>query len=133
MANVVTSQTIHDGGRTLVMKFTNISDGSAEVAVKKVDVSTLSGHPTTGTACTSVDIRRVLYTTSGISVDILWDATANVAAWTVHGNGHLDFRSMGPISNNAGDGVTGDILFTVVGPSSGDRYSILLEMSKNYA
>ena len=41
MADVVTSQTIQDGGRNLIMKFTNVSDGSGESAVGKVDVSAL--------------------------------------------------------------------------------------------
>ena len=30
MADAVTSQTIEDGGKNLVMKFTNISDGTGE-------------------------------------------------------------------------------------------------------
>ena len=41
MADAVTSQTLQDGDKSVVMKFTNISDGSGEAAVKKVDVSAL--------------------------------------------------------------------------------------------
>ena len=46
MADAVTSQTLVDNDKTLVMKFTNISDGTGESAVKKVDVSALNtnGH-----------------------------------------------------------------------------------------
>ncbi len=53
MADAVTSQTLVDNDKTLVMKFTNISDGTGESAVKKVDVSALNtnGH---GQTCTSV-------------------------------------------------------------------------------
>ena len=39
MADTVTTQTIQDGGKTAVLKFTNESDGSGESSVKKVDVS----------------------------------------------------------------------------------------------
>ena len=39
MADAVTSQTIVDGEKTVVQKFTNISDGTGESAVVKVDVS----------------------------------------------------------------------------------------------
>ena len=39
MADAVTSQTIIDGERNCVMKFTNVSDGTGESAVAKVDVS----------------------------------------------------------------------------------------------
>ena len=42
MADAVTSQTLFDGDKHVVMKFTNISDGSGESAVKKVDVSELN-------------------------------------------------------------------------------------------
>ena len=42
MADAVTSQTIVDGQKTAVLKFTNISDGTGESAVAKVDVSALS-------------------------------------------------------------------------------------------
>ena len=42
MADTVTSQTIQDGERKAVLKFTNISDGSGESAVTKVDVSALT-------------------------------------------------------------------------------------------
>ena len=37
MADAVTSQTLIDGDRYAVMKFTNISDGSGESAVTKVE------------------------------------------------------------------------------------------------
>ena len=42
MADAVASQTILDGPKEVVMKFTNISDGTGESAVTKVDVSALS-------------------------------------------------------------------------------------------
>ena len=42
MADAVTSQTIIDGPKTAVLKFTNVSDGTGESAVKKVDVSALA-------------------------------------------------------------------------------------------
>ena len=45
MADAVTSQTIIDGQKTVVMKFTNISDGTGESAVTKVDVSALAALP----------------------------------------------------------------------------------------
>ena len=44
MADAVTSQTIIDGSKTAVLKFTNVSDGSGESAVTKVDVSALSNN-----------------------------------------------------------------------------------------
>ncbi len=55
MADAVTSQTIQDGERTAVLRFTNVSDGTGESAVKKVDVSAL-GSNARGQACTTGDL-----------------------------------------------------------------------------
>ena len=44
MADTVTSQTIQDDNRKAVLKFTNISDGTGESAVTKIDVSALQAN-----------------------------------------------------------------------------------------
>jgi len=36
------------------------------------------------------------------------------------------------LTNNAGAGKNGNVLFTTVGASAGDRYTIILEMIKHY-
>ena len=128
MAITVTSQTLADGVKTAVMKFTAEVGGTEnEAAVKKVDVSALSGAPST------VKIQRIWYATDGISVKILFDATADVLAHTLPSTeaNYLDFRSFGGIQNNAGTGVTGDIMFTTLGGTAGDSYTIILELSKS--
>ena len=48
-------------------------------------------------------------------------------------NGHMDFQDFGGIPNNAGSGKDGDILFTTKDHTSGDTYSIILEMLKVYS
>ncbi len=129
MADTVASQTLIDGSRNAVMKFTNISDGTGETSVKKVDVSTLSGAPTT------VKINRVTYMTHGIGVQILWDATANVQAMRLpqDESGSVDLFKFGGVLNNAGAGRTGDILFTTTETAlAGDGYTIILEMVKGW-
>ena len=71
MADTVTSQTIADGDRIAILKFTNVSDGSGESAVKKVDVSALTTN-SAGETCTSVSIARIYWATRGMGVDIEW-------------------------------------------------------------
>ena len=66
MADAVTSQTLVDNDRIAVMKFTNISDGSGESAVAKVDVSALNTHTKTGTSCSRVHLLRIWYMTIGM-------------------------------------------------------------------
>ena len=70
MADAVTSQTLSDGDRVAVMKFTNISDGSGEASVKKVDVSALTKHSTTAADCSRVHITQVWYAISGMRIDL---------------------------------------------------------------
>jgi hypothetical protein len=44
----------------------------------------------------------------------------------------MDLSSFGGIPNNAGTGVTGDVLFTTSDASAGDMYTIVLECIKTY-
>jgi hypothetical protein len=132
MADAVTTQIIHDGDRQVVMKFTNISDGTGEAAVQKVDVSTLQPESRTQRLCTEVAISRIYYDLSGMSVDILWDATVDALCLSLSSQGVFDFRDTGPLTNNAGAGVTGDINFTTTGAALNDRYFIFLVMDKKY-
>ncbi len=65
MADAVTSQTLIDGPTHTVMKFTNISDGTGESAVTKVDVSGLQTSQN-GQTCTGVKIERIWWQCIGI-------------------------------------------------------------------
>lgn len=132
MADVVTSQTLFDGQSAAVMKFTNVSDGTGESAVLKVDVSALTAN-STGKTCTGVTIKRIHAALNGMSVNVLWDATTDVPAIILApGLYTLDLDPTAHLWNNAGDGKTGDVMFTTIGASSGDTYSIILEMIKTY-
>ena len=133
MADAVTSQTLIDGPNKAVMKFTNISDGSGESAVVKVDVSALEAS-LNGTACSEVVIERIWWQCIGMKVQILFDATTNAFCIELGQNqsGDHDYTSFGGLTNNAGSGVTGDVLFTTVGHSSADTYTIILYMRKKY-
>ena len=133
MADAVTTQTIQDGERNVVMRFTNVSDGSGESAVKKVDVSALAAN-SAGQACTEVHIQRIYWMTVGMSVKLEFDATSNVLLTHIPADATGDeyYDNFTAIPNNAGTGKTGDIDFTTVGHSSGDSYSIILEMIKRY-
>ena len=77
MADAVTSQTIIDGERNCIMKFTNVSDGSGESAVAKVDVSALAAN-SEGVSCSEVRVMRVSHAIVGMSVQMFLDATSNV-------------------------------------------------------
>ncbi len=134
MADAVTSQTILDGERLFIAKFTNISDGTGETGVVKVDVSTLNPNAF-GYACNGVKINKIWGSSQGMDVRILFDATVDTFAWLVTQNTSylMDFSTFGGIPSNAGAGVTGDVLFSTHNASSGDTYAIVLECIKTYA
>jgi hypothetical protein len=134
MADAVTSQTILDGERLFIGKFTNISDSTGETGVVKIDVSTLNPNAS-GLACNGVKINKVWAQTQGMSVDILWDATTDLICETIPADKFylMDYSSFGGLPNNAGSGKTGDVLFTTVGAAAGDRYTIVIEGIKTYA
>jgi hypothetical protein len=133
MADAVTSQTIQDGEKTAILKFTNVSDGSGESAVKKVDVSALASN-SAGQACSTVSVARIYWATRGMGVNVEFDASTNVllTGLPADSTGDEYYDLFTGIPNNAGSGVTGDIDFTTVGHSSGDTYSIILVLNKNY-
>ena len=133
MADAVTSQTIVDGAKTAVLKFTNVSDGSGESAVKKVDVSALASTQD-GQTCTGATIEKIWWQCNGMKVQLLFDATSNVFCIELGENqsGYHDYSTFGGLPNNAGSGVTGDILFTTVGHSSADSYTIIMQVRKSY-
>ena len=134
MADAVASQTILDGERLFIAKFTNISDGTGETGVVKIDVSTLNPSAS-GNACNGVKLNKIYATTFGMEVRILWDASTDVLAWMLPTNSNylMDLSSFGGIPNNAGAGKTGDVLFTTTNAAAGDMYTIVLECIKTYA
>jgi hypothetical protein len=133
MADAVTSQTLLDGERLAIMKFTNISDGTGESAVTKVNVSTLTAS-NTGNACTGVSVTKITSVCHGLEVRMFWDATTDVPFFlsTINTNYCNDFSNFGGITNNAGTGKNGNIVFSTSDASSGDTYTVVLEMIKYY-
>ena len=134
MADAVTSQTLMDGERLAIMKFTNISDGTGESAVTKVTVSSLNAN-SLGQACNGVTVTKITCFCHGMEVRMYWDASTDVPFFlsNVNSNYENDFSNIGGISNNAGTGKNGNIVFSTSDATSGDTYTVVLEMVKSYA
>ena len=133
MADAVTSTTIVDGERLAVIQLTNTSAGTGESAVTKVDVSALSSS-SNGQACSGVKLARIVYSTFGMSVKLLWDATTDTICWDLNADYTTDedFTGFGGIQNTSGSGKTGDIKLTTTGHSASDSYVIVLTLIKDY-
>ena len=126
MANAVTSQTLLDGPRNLVILLTGVLDTSNEARTIKVDVSSYDPAPT------KVRVDKIHYSIAGaLQVLLDWDATTDVTFAVLSGQGELEACKFGGLQNNAGAGVTGDIYLTTLGYSAGTvSYTLLLEMTK---
>jgi hypothetical protein len=134
MADAVATQILFDGERKAIMKFTNLSDGTGETKVLKVDASAL--NPSSfSKACDGVTITKIYAMTHGMEVALYWDATTDVVITVIPQNTNYvsDYECFGGLWNNAGAGKTGDILFSTQDASAGDTYTIILEMVKSYA
>lgn len=134
MADAVTSTTLMDSDRVAIIQLTNTSDGTGEAAVKKIDVSALSDS-STGQACTGVRLAKIVYSTFGMSVKLLWDATTDTICWDLNADYTTDedFTEFRGIRNTAASGgKTGDIMLTTTGHSDGDSYVIVLTVYKDF-
>ena len=134
MADVVTSQTIVDTtGTKTVMKFTNMSDGSGETLVTKMDASALT-FMTEDATKKIAKIWWAINTTNGKSgVELLWAGTTNSTIGFFSGTGYHDYFTSGnSIPNNAtltaNTSPAGDVLISTKGFVAGDNYTIILEV-----
>lgn len=128
MADTVDTLVLRNSPREYVARFTNVSDGTGESAVIKIDISTLVGPDNVGNPPTSVSICECAWSIQGFtSVRILWDHTTDDEALVLAaGNGYLNLRDVSTMPDPKSTGGTGDILFTTAGAASGATYNITL-------
>ena len=117
----VVIQELYDSDFVTTIKVTTTSTNSA---VQILDASDLEGAATDP----RVSIVACQWTV-GNQTDILFDATSNVVALSLNGNGTFNVggQTLPSIPNNAGSGVTGDILLTNGSASVG---TIILKVKK---
>ena len=114
MALTITKQTIIDGPRNLVVKIHLLGDSNEVTATLLINVSDYS-DPTPGVGA-SVKVMRIVSTLENFHCTLLWDATTDVSFADIPaGNHDQDFSKEGGLVNNAGTGITGDIMLTTRG------------------
>ena len=128
MADIVTTQVLSDtSGVKYVAKMTNISDGSGESLVKKIDASTTTFMTADGNRKIAKIWWSVNTTKANASVELVWDGDTNSTAILLNGQGYWDLRTAGnEIINNATT-PTGDVLLSTRDFVVGDNYTILVE------
>ena len=93
MADAVTTQVLQDGERQYIAKFTNLSDGTGESKVTKIDVSTLAPN-SFGLACNGLKITKVVCQTYDMGVDLFWVGDPSPAGDETPID-HTDFTKVG--------------------------------------
>ena len=128
MADIVTTQVLSDtSGVKYVAKMTNISDGSGESLVKKIDASTT----TFMTENAERKIAKIWFSVNAISkkacVELVWDGATNATGVLLSGQGYWDLRTAGNSIGNNATTPTGDVLLSTHDFVPGDNYTILVE------
>ena len=128
MADTITTQTIADtSGVKFVTKLTNISDGTGETNITKVDASELTFMTEDGNRKIS-KIWFSINTANGKSgVELIWGGTVNSTALFLSGQGYFDFRPSGDEIPNNATTPTGDVLLSTKNFANGDNYTIIVE------
>ena len=129
MADVVSSAVLENGPVWYRAKFTNLSDGTGESGVVKLDptssgdMGVIIGGQTLYPG-THLKIMEINYTVSGMTVEMIWDASSPQDLWLLQGYGTYRFRKEGgihvPSSGGARiTGETGKVKFTTLGAGGG--------------
>ena len=128
MADQITTQTISDtSGVKYVAKLTNISDGTGESLVTKVDASALTFMTEDGNRKIAKIWWSVNTTNNKSAVELIWAGATNATALVLSGQGYWDLRTAGnEITNNATT-PTGDVLLSTRDFVVGDSYTIIVE------
>lgn len=127
MADTVTTEYVYSGYRRKLLHLTNVSDGTGESGVVKIDVSALT-FSTQALVPTYVTVDWVAYNIQGMnSVRLYFDAnTDDELAILPAGNGEIDFAAYGGKTDPKTTGTTGDVKLTTQGAVSGGTYDITI-------
>jgi hypothetical protein len=128
MADTVTTQTISDtSGVKYVVKLTNVSDGSGESLVNKIDASETTFMTEDGNRKIAKIWWSVNTTNNKSTVELVWSGATNATALVLSGQGYWDLRTAGnEIPNNATT-PTGDVLLSTRDFVVRDSYTIIVE------
>ncbi len=137
MADAVSS-IIVNANEVMMVHLTNVSDGTGESAVIKVDKSAYLASD--GAEPASLDIEQVRWNIQGFTfVKILWDHTTDDTALVLSGSGYDDFRGERGVAGTKtpkgladprSAGGAGDLLLTTQGAAANASYDITLWVRK---
>ena len=149
MANLITNTTLVNTERKLVIKYSELCDGTTATNVTTiVDVSNSDFKSITGKTMTAVAIEKIYIfpsigtgTSGAVAGHIEW-ATSNsdvevpitsiASDYKNNAGSTFDFSAWGGLTKE-GTNANGDIKLDVAGMAANEGYSFVLEMRKIYA
>ena len=127
MADVVSTQVLTDTtGVKYAVKMTNISDGTGENLVQKIDASNTTFMTEDGERKISKIFWSVNTQSGKSAVELIWDGATNATAVSLSGQGFWDLRADGNEIGNNATTPTGDVLLSTKNFANGDNYTILV-------
>lgn len=128
MTNTTKLAKLVAGSKVRIVYFTLAYVDAQETATVIYDSSDYGGTDTLSSRI--MHISCVLSAASTARAFLAWDATTDVLAFTLPSGQpvNMDFKNIGGLQNQGGSGVTGDILLTTTGLSTGDTLTIMLEV-----
>lgn len=126
MADTVDSVVLFKSPDKYAIRLTNISDGTGESAVVKLDKSAIA----TTLGITEPDkfiVEELFWSIQGFaSVRLHFDHTTDDELAVLSGNGYRPYADFGGLVDPDGGGGTGDIILTTNGGLAGATYDIFL-------
>ena len=136
MADIVTSQKLKDHASAWAYVFTNISDGTGETNVLKVDVSGLTAAANSSLTDQRININKLSWSIAGANskVKLMWSGDNSPTTNTIvflTGSGTMDLATnlTAPLTNNTAN-TNGDIYLSTAGFVAGAGYTLILEGKK---
>ena len=127
MADAVDTLVIRNSPREYAARFTNLSDGTGEAGVVKIDISTLTGP--LAVAPSAVKVLEIAWAMQGFtSIRLHWDHTTDDEIAILSGVGHRNYESEGGLMDPRSSGGTGDVLLTTEGEAAGATYDIAIRV-----
>lgn len=127
MADTVDKRIVNDGPRNHIVRLTNLSDGTGESAVVKIDISTLAMAD--GRVPGRMAIDEIQYSIQGFTaVRLFFDADTDDEIAILSGDGTKVFP--GGLTDPLTAGATGDVILTTEGEAAGATYDITIVARK---
>lgn len=137
MADQVSTQIIQNGARNVIVKFTNLSDGTGENGVTKVDATSTGPYGVLVKGQTfypgiHLTVWKIEYDVKAMGLRIQWAASSAQDMVNLGPeNGRMNYDFFGGLTVPVITGATGSILFTTTGAMANSSYTVVMHLKKN--